>query len=131
MSSKKALKSDQRRGLVRHILGAFKVSEQWLCQAAEVRGSVPSYQFRTYNQAVLRKRIREIAATRVRYRYKRIHLLLRREGLLINTKRFYRLYCEEGLYLSNKWPRRQVSAAHRQERILARPPNKSWSMGFI
>ena len=58
-------------------------------------------------------RINEIAAVRVRYGYKRIHVLLRREGWKINHKRVYRIYCEEGLNLRAKRPKRCVSAAHR------------------
>jgi putative transposase len=55
-------------------------------------------------------RMREIAAVRVRYGYQRIHVLLRREGWLVNHKRVYRLYCLEGLHLRHKRPRRHVSA---------------------
>jgi putative transposase len=55
-------------------------------------------------------RIREIAAVRVRYGYQRIHILLRREGWMINRKRVYRLYKLEGLNLRSKRPRRHVSA---------------------
>ena len=53
-------------------------------------------------QAVLRQRIREIAQTRVRYGYRRIHVLLRREGRQVNAKRIYRLHYKEGLQLRNK-----------------------------
>ena len=56
---------------------------------------------------------------------------MRREGWPINAKRVYRLYCEEGLHLQNKRPRRHVSAAHRQERPLASRPNENWSMNFV
>jgi putative transposase len=76
-------------------------------------------------------RIREIAATRVRYGYRRIHVLLVREGWKINHKRVYRLYCEEGLHLRRKRPRRHVSAAHREPREGANRPNESWSMDFV
>lgn len=64
-------------------------------------------------------RIKEIAAVRVRYGYKRIHILLRREGWLINHKRVYRIYCEEGLNLRAKRPKRLVSATHRVKLPLA------------
>jgi putative transposase len=46
----------------------------------------------------LRARINEIAASRVRYGYTRIHVLLKREGWIVNRKRVYRIYREEGLY---------------------------------
>ena len=62
------------------------------------------YKSRKDGQAVLRKRIREIAETRVRYGYRRIHVLLLREGWRINHKRTYGLYCEEGLQMRNKTP---------------------------
>ena len=50
------------------------------------------------------KRIKEIAETRVRYGYRRVHVLMRREGWLVNAKRVCRLYREMGLQLRNKSP---------------------------
>ena len=50
------------------------------------------------------KRIKEIAETRVRYGYRRVHVLLKREGWAVNAKRNYRLYNELGLQLRNKLP---------------------------
>ena len=76
-------------------------------------------------------RIKEIAAVRVRYGYKRIHLLLRREGWQINHKRVYRLYYEESLNLRRKRPRRHKTAAGRVQRPQATRPNESWSMDFV
>jgi len=77
------------------------------------------------------KRIREIAQTRVRYGYRRIHVLLRREGWQVNAKRIYRLYCEEGLQLRNKAPKRKVSAKLRDDRMPASAPNEIWAMDFM
>ena len=65
------------------------------------------YRSRRAGQAHLVERIREIAAARVRYGYRRIHVLLRREGWRINPKRVYRLYREMGLQLRNKTPEAQ------------------------
>jgi putative transposase len=56
------------------------------------------------------KRIKEIAEIRVRYGYRRVHVLLRREGWGVNAKRIYRLYKELGLQLRNKTPKRRVKA---------------------
>jgi len=59
-------------------------------------------------QAVLNKRIKEIAETRVRYGYRRIHVLLRREGWRVNAKRVWRLYREMGLQL-HVWRQSEAS----------------------
>jgi len=89
------------------------------------------YKSRRADQAVLRKRIREIAQTRVRYGYKRIHVLLQREGWRVNHKRVHRLYREEGLQMRHKTPKRRVSAKLREDRCPAKAPNECWSMDFM
>lgn len=89
------------------------------------------YRPRKDEQAFLRKRIKEIAATRTRYGYKRIHTLLQREGWKVNHKRIYRLYCEEGLQIRHKRPKRRVSAKVRNDRTEAVRPNQCWSMDFM
>ena len=61
-------------------------------------------------------RIRDLAATRTRYGYFRIYILLRREGWIVNHKRVYR---DDGLSLRLKRPRRNVSAAHRERQPAA------------
>jgi len=76
-------------------------------------------------------RIKEIAATRVRYGYKRIHVLLRREGWQINHKRVHRLYCEEGLNLRVKHKRKRPGAALQVPRQQAQGINDTWSMDFV
>jgi putative transposase len=83
------------------------------------------------DQAFLRRRIREIAATRVRYGARRIYVLLRREGMIVNHKRVRRLYRLEGLNLRIKRPRRHVSAAHRGERSPVTAANQVWAMDFV
>ena len=77
------------------------------------------------------KRIKEIAETRVRYGYRRIHVLLRREGWLVNAKRVCRLYREMGLQLRNKSPKRRVKAKLRDDRAPATAPNQVWAMDFV
>lgn len=93
--------------------------------------STYNYQSRRPSQARLRKRIREIAETRVRYGYRRIHVLLRREGWAVNAKRVYRLYKEEGLALRNKRPKRKVAAKLREDRKPPEAPNDVWAMDFL
>jgi putative transposase len=75
-------------------------------------------------------RIKEIAAVRVRYGYKRIYVLLRREGWQINHKRVYRIYCEEGLNRRAKKKRKRPGAALRIPRQQACCLNDTWSMDF-
>lgn len=83
------------------------------------------------DQAQLRLRIHDLAAARVRYGYFRIYILLRREGWLVNHKRVYRLYREDGLSLRLRRPRRNVSAANRERQPAASAPNEMWSMDFV
>lgn len=109
----------------------YDASERRACAVLNVHRSLCGYQPHVDDQAYLRLRIREIATTRVRYGYRRIHVLLAREGWKINHKRVYRLYCEEGLHLRRKRPRRHVSAAHREPRDVASRPNQNWSMDFV
>ena len=82
-------------------------------------------------QAALEKRIREICETRVRFGYRRVHVLLRREGWEVNAKRIYRLCKEMGMQLRNKTPRRRVKAKLREYRTDAVQPNDVWAMDFV
>ena len=75
-------------------------------------------------------RIKDIAAARVRYGYRRIHVLLQREGWQINHKRVYRIYCEEGLNLRVKSKWKRPGAALRIARQQATGVNDTWSMDF-
>ena len=81
--------------------------------------------------APLKKRMHEIAATRVRFGFWRIFVLIRREGWRVNHKRIYRLYKEEGLNLRSKRPRRRRCAANRLERLQPSAANQVWSMDFV
>ena len=67
-------------------------------------------------------RLRDLAAARVRYGYRRLHVLLRREGWPVNHKRTYRLYAEEGLAIRSKLPRRKRAWRYRQGRPGAAAP---------
>lgn len=67
----------------------------------------------------------------MRYGYGRIHVLLRREGWLVNANRVCRLYREMGLQLRNKSPKRRVKAKLRGDRQVATQPNEVWAMDFV
>ena len=119
------------RQLVDYLRGAWQVSIRRSCAVLLFRRSTYHYRSRRPSQAALRKRIREIAETRVRYGYRRVHVLLRREGWEVNHKRVYRLYVEEGLQIRNKHPKRKVSAKLREDRKAPQAPNEVWSMDFL
>jgi putative transposase len=93
--------------------------------------STQQYKSKSDDQANLKRRIKEIAETRVRYGYRRIHVLLRREGWAINAKRVYRLYHEMGLQMRNKTPKRRVKAKLRDDRKEAIAVNEAWAMDFV
>jgi len=78
----------------------------------------------------LRMRIKEIAQARVRYGYKRIHVLLKREGWKVNHKAVYRLYREEGLNLRHRTRRKQISRA-RIPKVDVTGVNQCWALDFM
>jgi putative transposase len=82
------------------------------------------------DDAELREKIRELAHQRRRFGCPRIHLLLRREGLVVNHKRTERIYREEGLSL-RKRKRRKTAAMTRVILPTALRPNERWSMDFV
>src|SRR6516225_1280464 len=125
------MKPVRKRQLVDHARATWQVSIRRACRALPVHRSTYHYRSRRAGQAHLSKRIREIAATRVRYGYRRIHVLLRREGWQVNPKRVYRLFREMGLQLRNKTPKRRVKAKLREDRQSATRPNETWAMDFV
>jgi putative transposase len=112
-------------------MDSFRVGEPRACKILKFAQSSNRYRPKKDGQVVLRMRIQEIAATRVRYGYRRIHVLLKREGWKINHKRVYRLYCLEGLHLRVKGKKRRIKMMGRPDRPQATRLNESWSMDFV
>jgi len=110
---------------------AYWVSERRACRVIRICRSSHRYRSHRRDDRALRLRILEIAETRVRYGYRRVQVLLRREGWRVNHKRTYRIYCQEGLHLRRKRPRRHVSGSRRMVRPEVRRPNACWSMDFV
>lgn len=81
-------------------------------------------------QKALRIGLRELAGGRVRYGYRRLTVLLRREGWDVNAKRIYRLYTEEGPILRTK-KRKERAQRQRVPQGAALRPNQRWSMDFV
>lgn len=108
----------------------YKVSERRACSAIGMNRSSYRYQSTAKDQSALKIRIRDIAAARVRYGYRRVHVLLGREGWKVNHKRVYRLYRLEGLSLRLKTRKKQVSRT-RTAQPATSAPNQRWSMDFM
>ena len=75
--------------------------------------------------------MREIAEVRVHYGYRRVYVLLRREGWKVNHKRVYRLDREDGLGLRRRKPKQRRAAMARQPRPTVSAPNERWTMDFM
>jgi putative transposase len=117
--------------MVDHVRSTWRVSIRRACRTLPVERSTYHYRSRRAGQAQLSERIKEIAASRVRYGYRRIHVLLRREGWRVNVKRVCRLYRELGLQLRNKTPKRRVKAKLREDRRPATRTHEIWAMDFV
>jgi len=111
--------------------GDWNVSIRRACHVFLLDRSTYHYKSRRPGQAALEQRIKDICQTRVRYGYRRVHVLLRREGWHINQKRTRRIYRELGLQLRNKTPKRRVKAKLREDRRNATRPNETWAMDFV
>jgi putative transposase len=116
--------------LVSEIRQEYQLSEKRACGLIGITRWINRYQSRRDPQTELRMRLRELANSRIRYGYRRLTVLLRREGWNVNTKRVYRLYREEGLQVRTK--KRAKRAAHTRVPLPeAARPNQRWSMDFV
>lgn len=108
----------------------FRISERRACEVLQFSRASLRYRSTARDQTALRIRLRDLAAARIRYGYRRLHVLLRREGWRVNHKRVYRLYRLEGLGLRLKLRRKRVSSV----RVVPPPatqPNERWAMDFM
>lgn len=120
-----------RRDVVAHLRVAYDISERRACKTTGFERSSQRYRSARDPQTALRIRLKDLAAVRVRYGYRRLHVLLRREGWAVNHKRVYRLYNEEGLSIRAKLPRRKRAWRYRAGRPQIISPNDVWAMDFM
>jgi len=125
------LKPSRRRQVVEYLHGIYRVSERRACQVARLNRGTFRYHSHKDPRTELRMRIREIAQTRVRYGYRKIRVLLNREGWQVGKYLVERIYREEGLTLRQRRKRRRRVAEHRRERFHPTGPNQVWSMDFV
>lgn len=120
-----------KRLAVAYIVEHYATSQRRACRIAGQHRSAQTYQSRKDPKTALRQRLRELAQTRMRNGYRRLHVLLKREGWSLGREQAYRLYREESLQLRSKRPRRRKMAVERWERYLPKRANQAWSMDFV
>ena len=109
----------------------MQVSIRRACGVLELDTSSYHYKSCWLDQAPLAARIKAICETRVRFGYRRVDVLLLREGWHVNQQRTRRIYNELDLQLRNKTPKRRVKAKLREDRAPATRPNDVWAMDFV
>jgi putative transposase len=124
------VKPRHRRVLARWAQAAYQASERRVSGLVLIQRSTLRYQGHRDRQEALRMRLKELAANRVRFGYRRLTILLKREGWRVNAKRIYRLYTEEGLTVRTKY-RRKTASRSRVSQAVATAPNQRWSMDFV
>jgi len=107
------------------------MSKKRSCRLTLLQRATFYYRSRAKDQTVLRMRIRELAHSRPRFGYERIHILLRREGWRVGRNRVHRLYRLEGLQVRMRVRRRKHISLHRGPVPVATARNEYWSMDFV
>jgi putative transposase len=119
-----------RREAVAHLQSAFEVSERRACAVLGVDRTSFRYRSRRPADAAVRARLRELAAVRRRFGYRRLLVLMRREGLTMNHKKFRRLYREERLQVRRRTGRKRALGT-RAPMAIPQEPNQRWSLDFL
>jgi putative transposase len=117
--------------VVEYLSVSYQVSERRACRVTRLHRGTYRYSSHKNPWTALRMRIREIAQTRVRYGYRKIRVLLNREGWGVGKTLVQRLYQEEGLVLKQRPKRRRKAAEHPRERVRATEANQAWSLDFV
>jgi len=109
----------------------YGLSERRACRLIGIGRSTLRYRSHPRSEEEpLRRRLRELAAERPRFGYRRLHVLLRREGVIVNHKRIERLYREDGLAVRRR-RRKRVARDGRGRATLPARPNQQWGVDFV
>ena len=106
------------------------MSERRACRLIEADRKSVRYRSRRPRDDALRGRLHELAAEQSRFGYRRLHVLLRAEGCIVNRKKTQRLYREEGLTVRKRKGRKRATGTRAPILIEARP-NARWSVDFV
>jgi putative transposase len=113
-----------------HAQAAFGLSERRACGLVGVSRRVARYRSTRPDDAPLRVRLRELAAERRRFGYRRLRYLLAREGMRPNHKKLLRIYREEGLRVRRRGGRKRALGT-RAPMTIPQGPNQRWSLDFV
>ena len=116
-----------KREAVAHLQALLDVSERRACRVIAADRSGIRYQSRRDDDGMLRERLRDLAHQRRRFGYRRLHILLRCEGITINRKQTQRLYREESLTVRRRKGRKRSGSARVSAPVPALP-NQHWSL---
>jgi putative transposase len=119
-----------KREAVAHLCSAFDMSERRACRTIGCVRMTVRYCSRRPNDTELRQRLRALAHERRRFGYRRLHVLLRREGFNVNHKRLFRLYREERLMVRRRGGRKRALGT-RAPMLVPQLPNERWSLDFV
>lgn len=119
-----------RREAVAHLQATHGVSQRRACEALRVDRSTVRYRTRRPDDGELRERLRALAAVRRRFGYRRLQILLRRQGIRVNHKKLRRVYGEERLQVRRRGGRKRALGT-RAPMILPDGPNRRWSLDFL
>ena len=119
-----------KREAVAHLRSAFDMSERRACRTIGCVRMTVRYRYRRPDDAALRQRLRALAHERRRFGYRRLHVLLRREGFTVNHKRLFRLYREERLMVRLRRGRKRALGT-RAPMPVPQWPNDRWSLDFV
>jgi putative transposase len=119
----------ERKAVV-HLKGTFGMSERRACKAIGCCRMTIRYTSLRPDDGDLRKRMKAIAHERRRFGYRRIHVLLQREGYAVNHKKLFRLYREEKLVVRRRGGRKRAIGT-RAPMVVPMAPNERWSLDFV
>ncbi len=119
-----------RREAVAHLGQGYGVSQRRACRAIGADRASVRYRSKRPDDGAVRARLRELAASRRRFGYRRLHILLRREGVRLNHKKLRRLYAEERLQVRRRGGRKRALGT-RAPMVIPQGPNQRWSMDFV
>jgi len=123
------VKPAARREVVRYAMKTHDLSQRRACGLIDMSRSSFAYLGHGRSDESLRRRVIDLAGQRPRYGYRRLHVLVCREGAAVNHKRLYRIYCEEGLAVRRRRRKRIAAGARRPMSVPSRV-NARWSMDF-